>query len=289
MSDSRGRLRQRLAALPVFPTLLTSGNLACGVTAVLCAAAEPQPQLWLGAILVIVAMIFDMFDGKVARMTGTDGLFGAELDSLADVVSFGLAPAMLVHRLVLGDQPESVWGDGERFIWFLAVWYVVMTAIRLARYNVEHAEGATSTFRGLPSPGSAAVICAWVLFYAYYAIEVNGVRRYDSSSINVMSFETFETTIRFILIGFTSLCSILMVSRVPFPHIGNTLLSGRAGMWRLVIIIAVLGLVVTHPIFGIVIVATLYLLGGLLLSLSPRGKTRPTRPRLELLPSKLLL
>ena len=67
-------------------------------------------------------------------------MFGAELDSLADVISFGIAPAMLVHRLVLGDQPEHAWGEGERLIWFLAVWYVVMTAIRLARYNVEHVE-----------------------------------------------------------------------------------------------------------------------------------------------------
>ena len=70
-----------------------------------------------------------------------------QADSLADIISFGAAPAMLVHRIVLGDQPDIVWGEGERLIWLLTVFYGVLTAIRLARYNVEHSEGETRHFR----------------------------------------------------------------------------------------------------------------------------------------------
>ena len=139
--------------------MLTAGNLASGISAIMCAAHN---MLGIGAALVFFAMICDLFDGKVARMTGTDGAFGAELDSLADVVSFGVAPAMLLHRLVLGES--GVWGDGERLIWLVSVVYAVFTAIRLARYNVESEEGGGGTmFKGLPAQ-AAAVLCSWILF-----------------------------------------------------------------------------------------------------------------------------
>jgi len=167
------RIKKRLKTLPVLPTLLTAGNLACGLTAILCAASHvpgavrgdwQHDWLFIGAVMVFVAMICDMFDGKVARMTRTAGPFGAELDSLADVVSFGVAPAILVHRLVLG-QP-GVLAYGERLLWLVAVFFAVMAAIRLARYNVEHSDEATPWFRGMPSPGAAALVCSWVMFHA---------------------------------------------------------------------------------------------------------------------------
>ena len=86
---------KRLKTLPVLPTLLTAGNLASGLTAILCAAhaSGEARSTWLyaGAIMIFVAMVCDMLDGKVARLTNTEGAFGAELDSLSDVVSFGAA------------------------------------------------------------------------------------------------------------------------------------------------------------------------------------------------------
>ena len=135
----------------------------------MCAA---NGRLELGAWLIFAAMFCDLFDGKVARMTKTDGEFGVQLDSLADVVSFGVAPALLMHRYVL-DGP-GILGEGERIVWAIAIWYAVLTAIRLARYNVEQHSGATKTFRGLPSPGAASGSVFLDIIAGKYSLRYSG-------------------------------------------------------------------------------------------------------------------
>jgi CDP-diacylglycerol---serine O-phosphatidyltransferase len=247
-----GRLRQRLRrlkTLPVFPTLLTAGNLAAGITAVLCAASyvpgsdAHRWMLFVGAVAVFVAMICDMFDGKVARMTRTAGPFGAQLDSLADVVSFGVAPAILVHRLVLG-QP-GVFAYGERLLWFITVFYAVMAAIRLARYNAEHDEDsadASPWFRGLPSPGAAALVCGWVMFHQWAVIFPDkllsqwmaaGGLITPAAWTGLASMDPF----RWALVAVTAIAALLMVSTVRYPHVGNTLF-GRMGFRSMIMLIA---------------------------------------------------
>lgn len=266
------RTLRRLLRVPVLPTLLTCGNLMCGVTAVLCAAAatgQDYGQLHLGALLVFAAMVFDMFDGKVARMTHCEGPFGAELDSLADVISFGVAPAMLVHRLVLGKNPSDIWGEGETFIWILSVVYVALTAIRLARYNVEHSDMPTNRFRGLPSPGAAAMLCGWVLLVVHYAPE----SAYHGSLMDHlgMANATFLACTRYFLILAMLLAATLMVSPFPFIHVGNTLLSGQIGFRRLTLLLLLGGLLFARPYYAVAGAVTVYVGLGTVMGLARLG------------------
>jgi CDP-diacylglycerol---serine O-phosphatidyltransferase len=257
LASMRSRMR-RLKTLPVLPTLLTAGNLACGITAILCAAHD---MLEVGAFMVFIAMVCDMFDGKVARMTNTAGPFGAELDSLSDVVSFGVAPAILMHRLVLGEP--GVFDHGQRILWFLTVLYPILAAIRLARYNVEHSDEAQPYFRGLPSPGAAALVCSWIILYSHQQVwptlKVGVEGGYVYTGI-----ETLDT-FRWIVIALTFISALLMVSTIRFPHIGNTLF-GRLSFRSLMIIIVGVGILVLFPYWFLAIATTGYVLYGLALA-----------------------
>ena len=261
-TSRRRRLRQRLKELPVFPTIITSGNLACGVMAILFAVSKSD-LLLEGAILIFAAMVLDMFDGKVARMTGTEGEFGAELDSLADLVSFGVAPAMLVYRMFINESLFEPGTDGQRLICFAAVFYVVLTAIRLARYNVEHDQEATNYFRGIPSPGSAAFLCAWIMFYAHF--ERGGVEAWQATIFHhLCQLESFLSFLRFSTLGGMVFMALLMVSTIRFAHIGNTLLGGRMSFPRLALLFALIGFVVVKPIYALAFSTGAYLLISLL-------------------------
>ncbi len=251
-----GKIR-RLKTLPVAPTIFTGGNLACGFAAIMCASHASQDNMQMffyGGVLIFIAMLCDMFDGKVARMTKTDGPFGAELDSLADMVSFGVAPATLVHRIVL-DEP-GVWESDERLIMIISIFYAVFTAIRLARYNVEHHDNeageATNFFNGLPSPGAASVLCSWIILYG-------------AGELNPIYSELFKTS----LMGMTALCAVLMVSNIQFPHLGNTLL-GQMSFRKFTILLLLVGTLIYFHWIGLAIITTLYavigLLAGILLS-----------------------
>lgn len=252
---------RRLKTLPVLPTLLTAGNLASGITAILCAAHD---WLYWGAVMVFVAMVCDMLDGKVARLTKQSGPFGAELDSLSDVVSFGVAPAILVHRLVLGEP--GVFDQGQRILWFITVFFPVMAAIRLARYNVEHSgpaaqEGGTG-FRGIPSPGAAAVVCALVLFHQ----SVTEAGPWMGSVFQMKEYVSLAASLdwfRWSLLGVTLLCALLMVSTIPYPHIGGLLL-GRMSFRKFIILLLVGALFVWQPVTALTIGTLGYLLLGLL-------------------------
>src|SRR2546429_8212687 len=142
------------------PNLLTAGNLFCGFVALTKIVEADlsngfQPiKFALGFILL--ACIFDLFDGRVARMGGVESPFGREFDSLADLISFGAAPAFLVHRVVLKDVFE---GHPE-FGWFISSIYLLCGAFRLARFNCLSAEeggGASKEFLGFPIPSAAAL------------------------------------------------------------------------------------------------------------------------------------
>ena len=261
MNQKLGARLKRLKTLPVFPTLLTAGNLACGITAILCAASyapEHGSMLFLGASLVFVAMVFDMFDGKVARMTHTSGPFGAELDSLADAVSFGVAPAILIHRLVLG-QP-GVFAYGERILWLVTVFYAVMAAIRLARYNVEHSDEATPWFRGLPSPGAAALVCAWIIFHQFTQLHPElELSRWlvNTGLVAPQPWSGLESLdpFRWALIGVTALSALLMVSTVRYPHVGNSLF-GRISFRSMIVLLLVISALLFFPLPYVLFVAT---------------------------------
>src|SRR5579859_2745317 len=156
------------------PNLFTAGNLFCGfvaLTKIVEADLIPFPdgsinwapiKFALGFILL--ACIFDLFDGRVARMGGVESPFGREFDSLADLVSFGVAPAFLVHRVVLR---HSLPDEYAEFGWFIASIYLLCGAFRLARFNCLSAmnlPGAGKDFLGFPIPSAAGLVASLTLF-----------------------------------------------------------------------------------------------------------------------------
>src|SRR6476469_786164 len=153
----------------LLPNLMTAGNLFCGFAAVLCiydgaqdsdfklAAVKFHDAIWF----ILAACIFDLLDGRLARLGGHDSPFGREFDSLADIVSFGIAPALLVYQIVLGEF--------QNLGWIIAFIYLACGALRLARFNcVSAAAGSivvpSKSFTGFPIPAAAGVIASITLF-----------------------------------------------------------------------------------------------------------------------------
>ena len=156
------------------PNLLTAGNLFCGFVALtkiveadLAPNADGMVNWWpikFALACILLACIFDLFDGRVARMRGRESPFGREFDSLADLISFGVAPAFLVHRVVLRDVLPD---DYAELGWFIASIYLICGAFRLARFNclsAMNAPGAGKDFLGFPIPSAAGLVASLTLF-----------------------------------------------------------------------------------------------------------------------------
>jgi CDP-diacylglycerol--serine O-phosphatidyltransferase len=147
-------LRERRGkGIYLLPSLLTTGNLFCGFFALLLTMQARHTE---AAMAIFVAMIMDMLDGRVARLMKATSQFGVEYDSLADVVSFGVAPAFLLYGFALSELGRPAW--------FAAFLFVICGALRLARFNVYTGSTDKRFFVGLPIPAAAAVLCAAVIF-----------------------------------------------------------------------------------------------------------------------------
>ena len=138
----------------ILPNLFTTGNLFCGFWAIVSVFQE---KFFFAAIAILLACVFDVLDGKVARLSGATSKFGVQYDSLSDLVSFGVAPALLAYSWAL--RPYG------RFGWLAAFLFVVCGALRLARFNVMSASGETKYFKGLPIPAAASMIALTILLY----------------------------------------------------------------------------------------------------------------------------
>src|SRR5215203_5965282 len=155
----------------LLPNLMTAGNLFCGFAASLAIVESAlmkergipdslsDNRIYLAIVLILASCIFDVLDGRLARLGGAESPFGREFDSLADVVSFGVAPALMVHRIVL--HQFTTMG------WIIASAYLICGALRLARFNCIAAAGggaATKDFTGFPIPAAAGLIASLTLF-----------------------------------------------------------------------------------------------------------------------------
>ena len=204
------------------PNLMTAGNLFCGFGAVIkCIQARlitdggeyalSHPTVSWSALytqavwLILAAVVFDSLDGRLARMGGRTSLFGAEFDSLADVVSFGMAPALMMFFLILAPREEYQWF--REFGWLIAFIYLLCGAVRLARFNVitnpllHRAEVESSKdFLGLPIPAAAGTVATMVLLLLHM-------------SANAKELRQMTLALPLILI----LVSFLMVSTVRYP------------------------------------------------------------------------
>ncbi|RJP71364.1 MAG: CDP-diacylglycerol--serine O-phosphatidyltransferase [Candidatus Abyssobacteria bacterium SURF_17] len=150
------RSRKKRKYVNILPSLLTVGNMYCGLLSIVYTI---NGRFELAAWLILLALLFDGSDGHIARITRSTSNFGKELDSLADVITFGVAPAVLVYRSVLHDFEHS----GI----FIVTVYAITGALRLARYNVQ-AGTAVKSFTGLPIPGAGCLIASTVLLQLKY-------------------------------------------------------------------------------------------------------------------------
>jgi CDP-diacylglycerol--serine O-phosphatidyltransferase len=147
-------LRERRSqGIFLLPSLLTTGNLFCGFFALVLTVDYRYTE---AAVAIFVAMIMDMLDGRVARLMKATSQFGVEFDSLADVVSFCVAPAFLLHSFALKDLGRAAW--------FGAFLFVICGALRLARFNVHTGTTDKRYFVGLPTPAAAGVAASTVIF-----------------------------------------------------------------------------------------------------------------------------
>lgn len=237
----RGRLRQRvLKRIHVLPTLMTLGNLLCGFAAIslaIYAAADREiagkggDELLLWAcIAIFVGMIFDMLDGRIARMTRTTSSFGVEIDSLADVVAFGVAPAAIVGVLALqlSPQPIKIW-------WPMLAVYVACASLRLARYNVETNYAPPQLFFGLPSPAAAGTVLSLVVLQ--FDLRLSGSPFWQHAGSLLAKSLPFLT----LLIG------ALMMTRIYYVHVSKWILRGRRSFTHMLALLLGLTLLVMHP------------------------------------------
>lgn len=154
MSDENSLPKKQQEKFYLLPNLLTTAGLFSGFYAIIAAT---NGKFEAAAIAIFIAMIFDGLDGRVARLTNTQSAFGAEYDSMADIVSFGIAPALLAYNFGLQELGKLGWLSS--FI------YVACAALRLARFNTQTGDGPKNYFQGLASPAAAAIIASgiWVL------------------------------------------------------------------------------------------------------------------------------
>jgi CDP-diacylglycerol---serine O-phosphatidyltransferase len=234
------------------PNLLTAGNLFCGFVALTKIVEADlsngfQPiKLALGFILL--ACIFDLFDGRVARMGGVESPFGREFDSLADLVSFGVAPAFLVHKVVLRD----VVPNHPEYGWFIASIYLLCGAFRLARFNclcVMSPGGGSKDFLGFPIPSAAGLVVSLTLLI---------IHNYE----NEKTLGNWNYVIAIVLL----FLSAMMVSTVKYPSFKSLGLRSSSTFLKAIVAAMILGLIVVlrDKILFFVLPAffTLYLVYG---------------------------
>ena len=217
----------------VLPTLLTLGNAACGFGAITFAAkVGPMSlggnDLGTAALLIFLAMLFDVLDGSAARWTKHVSDFGAQLDSLCDAISFGVAPAFLMLQFVRHNHaPEGLAVEfftyHPRLLWVIAVLFVVCALLRLARFNVETDEDdAHDEFSGLPSPAAAGMVASFPLAMGGL-YELAAEPQAASQQLALWLIPTVHLVVP--LLTFAVACC--MVSRVRYPHVFNQLLRGQ--------------------------------------------------------------
>lgn len=212
----------------LLPSLMTVANLFCGYA---CVVYATRGDFDTAAVLIGIAMVLDTLDGFLARLTNSSSAFGVELDSLADVVSFGLAPAILAFQWGLWPAGRLGWAAG--FIYLTAV------AMRLARFNIQTNTGGDKRyFVGMPSPAAAGVIAATVFFYPA------GLNDYRAAL----------PAIAMVLVP-----ALLMVSTIRFRSFKTLDLRKRRPYTVLLFIAAGITLITTHPRIVLVVLAYSYL------------------------------
>ena len=226
--ETRRRLRRGIYLLP---SAFTVGNIFCGYLAIIHAIGG---EFKTAAFLVLLATVLDFLDGKVARLTRSTSPFGLEFDSLADLISFGVAPALIVHS----------WGLSSlgRIGWTASFLYVICSATRLARFNTQSVQADRRYFVGLPIPAAAAVLVANVF---YWPVPVQD--RFNA----------------ILVCSFLILVSVLMVSRARYRSFKEIDFARRRPYITIVGFALVVAAVSSEPEKALLIVCYGYVVSGL--------------------------
>ena len=274
------------------PTLLTLANLVCGFAAIHFASKPVDTSsifqwstLTVAGSLIFLGMFFDAIDGSVARLTRSTSDLGAQLDSLCDVVTFGVAPAYLMLRLVgyyyvgpgadappmedfLAPDGDSLYG---KTVWAISAFYICCAALRLARFNAEVESSEESDhryFRGLPTPGAAGVIASLIILHQHLLFTKTGAS--DSITIARLSALAFPFL--------TVVCGLAMVSSIPYPHVVNQYLRRQRDFGSLLRVVLPVVAAIWFLQATLAFVCTTYAFTGpfKILILKFRRRTQPT-------------
>ena len=210
------------------------------------ARADDVHNAMLAGWLIFLAMLFDALDGHVARLAKASTDFGAQLDSLCDLVTFGVAPAILLVKMC----PTFTYLHREA-IWVIAASFAACAALRLARFNVESGEDDDHMrFHGLPSPAGAAAIASFaILFYT--------LRRESSAPIS----HEIDLWLQLILPFYALIVAGLMVSRIPYPHIVNQAFRGQRSFGHVVGLVFAIAAIMLIRGFSVPILCAVFALG----------------------------
>ncbi len=238
-----GPLRRPRRGASVLPSLFTLANLFCGYA---CVVYAMRGEFATAAPLIGIAVVLDMLDGRIARMTGTASEFGVQFDSMADIVSFGMAPAILAFA----------WGLSSlgRLGWTAAFLFVTAAALRLARFNVQAGSADKRYFLGMPSPAAAGIVAATV--YAYPA---------------GFSEPHFAAPLVLLVV----VPAALMVSTVRFRSFKSLDTNSRHPIRLLIFFALFIAALVTRPEEVLVVVAYSYLASPFIGALVARLRRRP--------------
>ena len=231
----------------LLPNLLTTGALFSGFYSIVAAMNQ---QFESAAIAIFVAIVLDGMDGRIARLTNTQSAFGMQYDSLSDMISFGLAPSLVMYQWAL-------FGMGK-LGWLAAFVYTVCASLRLARFNTQATSIDRRFFQGLPSPGAAAVLGALVWFGSGYGL-IDG------------------KTIEFICFLVTVIVGLLMVSNIRYHSFKEFDLKNRIPFVTFLIIVPIFVLVAIEPASILFLLAAIYVVSGPIFTLILLRRHRAAR------------
>ena len=219
----------------ILPNLVTTANFLCGIVALMSVYNGKVKQ---AAVLILFAMIFDFFDGSLARLQKATSEFGMEYDSLADLVSFGIAPVFIVYSTVLSKLGRL--GIGVVFL------YCTCAALRLARFNVQMSVSSTEgkTFRGFPTPAAAGIIASWYLLMEKYGMTAD------------------LPYIFYALPPLLIILSYLMVSNIRYPTLYEFNILRQKHFLYLVFLVIIIGVMLLNIEVSLVVLFFVYMLIG---------------------------
>ncbi|RQW84736.1 MAG: CDP-diacylglycerol--serine O-phosphatidyltransferase [Methylococcus sp.] len=238
--------KNRRRGIYLLPNLFTTAALFAGFYAITSAM---NGHFEVAAVSIFVAMVLDGLDGRVARLTNTQSAFGAEYDSMADMISFGAAPALVMYTWALSQLGKAGW--------VAAFVHAAGAALRLARFNTQIATQDKRYFQGLPSPSAAAILAGFVWVCVSHDIAVENIR--------------------YVALGLAIFTGLLMVSNFRYYSFKDIDLRGRVSFIWAILIMLVFAFMFTNPPLVLFTLFSVYAVSGLVLTLGRRHRIRSER------------